>query len=308
MAESPKVFEGSTLALTIFCNGSEIDRSYGIISVSVYRKANAIPYAKIVLRDGDIAKMDFPVSNTDDFKPGTKIKIDAGYGNEKDTVFQGIIVQHGLKIFGNNSSRLIIDVRDETVRMTIGRKNANFTDSKDSDIISNLIGSYSGLTADVEQTNTEFKELVQYYCSDWDYVLSRAEINGLVVIVDDGKVTAKPPQVDASPQLKVTYGEDLMEFQANMDARTQLAAVKGTTWDLKNQAIIEQTGSQPTLNDQGDISTKDLSKVIDLESYNIQTSAPTDKSGMKSWADAQLLKSGLAKIRGKMKFQGSADV
>lgn len=306
MAVSPKVDGDSSISLNIFSNGSKIDSSYGIISVSIVKKANAIPYAKIVLQDGDVAEADFPVSNTDDFKPGNEIKIDAGYGDEQDTVFEGIIVRHGIKIFGNNSSRLIVEVRDKAVKMTVGRKNANYTDSKDSDIISKLIGNYSDLSADVEQTDTEFKELVQYYCSDWDYVLSRAEINGFVVIADDGKVTAKPPQVDTSPQLKVTYGEDLLEFQADMDARTQLAAVKGTTWDLKSQAIIEQQGSKPTLNDQGDISTENLSKVIGLESYNIQTSAPTDKSGMKSWADAQLLKSGLAKIRGKMKFQGSA--
>ena len=38
----------------------------------------------------------------------------------------------------------------------------------------------------------------------------------------------------------------------------------------------------------------------------ITTSAPLESTALKSWADAQLVKSGLARIRGSMKFQGSA--
>lgn len=306
MAVSPKIAGDGLINFTIFSNGKEIDHTYGIISIAIQKKINTIPCARIVLQDGDMAEKDFPISNKNDFKPGTEIKINAGYGEDQDSVFQGIIVKHGIKIFGNNSSRLIIEARDKAVKMTIGRKNANYIDAKDSEIISRLIGNYSGLTADVKETDTQFKELVQYYCSDWDYMISRAETNGLLVIVDDAKVTVTPPETDSDAELKVTYGDDLMEFQAEMDARTQLDSVKATTWDLKSQSIIEQQGSKPSLNAQGDISTEELAKVIGIKSYELQTAAPVVKTGMKSWADAQMLKSGLARIRGKMKFQGSA--
>ena len=52
-------------------------------------------------------------------------------------------------------------------------------------------------------------------------MLSRAEANGLLVIATDGKVTVKPPDTDSKSTLKVTYGFDLMEFTAELDARTQ---------------------------------------------------------------------------------------
>jgi Rhs element Vgr protein len=306
MAESPKVAGDSSVALTIFSNGAEIDDSYGIFSVLIRKKINAIPYARMVFQDGDSAEGDFPLSNKNTFKPGTAIKINAGYGTEQDTLFEGIVVKHGIKIASGNASRLIVEARDKSVKMTVGRKNANFEDAKDSDIIAKLIGNYSGLKTDVKVTDTQYKELVQYYCTDWDYMLARADLNGYMVIVNDGKLTIKPPDLDAKPILKVTYGEDLIDFQADMDARTQLSAVTGRTWQLKDQAIIEQEGSKPKLNKQGNLSSDDLAKVIDLKSYALQTCAPVDKTGMKTWADAQLLKAGLAKIRGKMKFQGNA--
>ena len=121
-------------------------------------------------------------------------------------------------------------------------------DRKDSDVIQQLIGNYSGLSADVASTGTQHKELVQYYCTDWDFMLSRAEVNGLLVMADDGQVTVQPPQVSAQAVLTITYGEDLMEFQADIDARSQLASVKGTSWDLKNQAVVEAQASPPALN------------------------------------------------------------
>ena len=97
MPESPKVSGDNTVKITVLSGGKKIDETYGIVSVTIHKKINTVPYAKLVLMDGDIASGDFPISNTDDFKPGQEIKISAGYGNEEETVFEGIIIKHGLK-------------------------------------------------------------------------------------------------------------------------------------------------------------------------------------------------------------------
>ncbi len=307
MADSPEKNASGVIKLTIFSNGTQIDDSIDIVSVAVSKTINRIPTARIVLLDGDMPEKDFPLSNTDDFKPGAEIKINAGYDEDEETIFQGVIVKHSIKITGNNYSRLVIECRDKAVRMTIGRKNSNYIDSTDGDIITRLIGNYSGLSSDVDSTTTTYKELVQYYCTDWDFLMSRAEINGLLVIVEDGKVTVKAPDTGASPQLAVTYGESLMEFDAEIDARTQLASVKGTSWDLQNQAVVESNAAAPpTLNAQGDLTSADLAAVVGPESFRLQTSAPVEKAVLDKWADGQQLKAGLARIRGHMKFQGSA--
>jgi Rhs element Vgr protein len=305
MARSPNVHGDNTVRITVYSDGQKIDDTCGILSVSVHRKINTIPYARLTIIDGDVTGGDFPISNSDDFKPGREIKVNAGYGHQDDTIFEGIIIKHAIKIAGENDSRLIVEARDKAVRMTIGRKSANYVDSKDSDVIKKLISGYNGLKADVEETDGEHPELVQYYCSDWDYVLSRAETNGFWVNVDDANISVKSPQTDASPELAVRYGEDLIEFQAEMDSRTQLKAVTGTTWSLKDLKIIEQKGAKPDLNDQGNITTDELAAVVNLESFNIQTSAPISQESIKRWASAQRLKAGLARIRGRMKFQGS---
>jgi Rhs element Vgr protein len=306
MADSPKINGGSVVKLTVYSNGAKLDESIQIISIVVSKKINKIPTANIVLLDGNMPEKDFPVSNAEHLKPGAEIKINAGYDQDEETIFQGIVVKHGIKISENNYARLIIECRDKAVGMTIGRKNANYVDTSDSDIIDKLIGNCSGLSSEVASTEPKHKELVQHYCTDWDFMLSRAEVNGLLVIVDDSKLTIKPPQTGESPQLKVTYGEDLMEFNADIDARSQLSTVSGASWDLKTQAVIEEEVGPQTLNKQGDLDSAELAKVIGLKSFRLQTSAPVEKSVLKAWADAQQVKAGLARIRGRMKFQGSA--
>ena len=304
MATSPDAV--GVVRQTVFINGSKLDDSVELVSVSIDKRINRIASATIVLLDGDMPGQDFPVSNTDDFKPGTEIKINAGYGDEEETVFQGIVVKHGLKISGDNFARLVVECRDKAVSMTVGRKNANYVESKDSDVISKLIGNHSGLSADVAATDTTHAELVQYYCTDWDFMLSRAEVNGLLVIVDEGKVSVQPPQVNDSPVLKVSYGHDLIEFDADIDARTQLAEVKGVSWDPKNQQIVAEQSQPKKLNEQGNLDAAELAKVVGLDSFRLQSVAPMEKTALSAWADGQQIKAGLARIRGQMKFQGSA--
>lgn len=305
MADSPAKNSDGPVRLTLQSEGKKIPDSIQVISVTINRSINKVPFAKIVLIDGDMPEQDFPVSNSDNFKPGKKITISAGYGQDEETLFKGLVVKHGIKIDGNNESRLIIECRDEAVKLTVGRKNANYVDSKDSDIISK-IASNAGLSSDVTATNTQNKELVQYYCTDWDFILSRSEVNGYVVTVEDGKLTVKKPETNGSPVLTVKYGQDLFELNADLDSLSQLASVKTVAWDIKTQAAIESKASTETLNKQGDLDSTTLAKVIGLDTFTMQTATSNEESELKDWAKAQQIKSGLARIRGRAKFQGSA--
>ena len=305
MAVSPAADSNDVVRVSIFSNGTQVDGSIQIFSVAIVKAVNKIPFARLVILDGDMPDKDFPVSNADSFKPGATIKISAGYGSDEESVFQGVVVRHGVKISGNNYSRLVVDCKDQAVKLTIGRKNGNFVDSTDSDIIGKVIGN-AGLGKDVTATTEQHKELVQYYCTDWDFILSRAEVNGLLVITEDGKVSVKAPDTGTEPPLKVTYGDDLMEFQADLDAESQLTSVKGASWDLKTQAVVEAEQSPQTLNTQGDLTSTVLAGVVGPSSYRLQTSAPVDKNVLTAWAKGCQIKSGLARIRGRMRFQGSA--
>jgi hypothetical protein len=82
----------------------------------------------------------------------------------------------------------------------LGRNSAHYVDQTDSDVIETLIGK-AVLTADVQQTAIVNKELVQYYCSDWDFMLARADALGLLPAVV-GLQTGVVLKVDADPEAR----------------------------------------------------------------------------------------------------------
>ena len=42
------------------------------------------------------------------------------------------------------------------------------------------------------------RELAQHFCSDWDFMLARAEANGQLVIATDGSLAVKAPGTPAA--------------------------------------------------------------------------------------------------------------
>jgi phage protein D len=236
MPVSPSAQSDGPLRLSVSCDGAA-QEAISVISATIQTALNRIPRAELIIVDGDMPEGQFPVSDGASFAPGSAISISAGYGDAETPLFSGIVVRHGIRIGGDNVSRLIVECRDLATKMTLGRKNANYIDQKDSDVITTLIGNH-GLTAEVAATTTQHRELVQYYCSDWDFVLARAEANGLLVNVAAAKVKVKAPEVGAAAVLSVTWGNDLFAFDADVDARDQWTSAQATAWDPKTQAIV----------------------------------------------------------------------
>ncbi|MEM9326141.1 MAG: Rhs element Vgr protein, partial [Bacteroidota bacterium] len=285
----------------VFSDGEEIGGLFGILSVYVSKRVNKIPTARIILSDGDVSKEDFEVSNGDHFVPGKEIEIHAGYHNTEDPIFKGIVIKHGIKTQKDKTSVLILDLRDATVKMTIGRKNSYFQEVTDSDVIEELIGAYS-LDSEVEATDVEHLELVQYHATDWDFMVSRAEANGQLVFVDDGKVTVQKPDPSQEPLIELAFGHNVFEFEAGIDARDQYAATTSTAWDYSAQEVLEEEGADPGFEEQGNLSASDLADVIGLETWPQQHGGKVTDQELKQWSDAKLLRSRLAKVQGNIKM------
>lgn len=308
MADSPRKNEGRLVRFTVFSEGTSISNGFELTSISVVSEINRIGSATLEFLAGDMPEKDFPLSNMDTLRPGKSITINVGYEDEEDTIFEGLIVSHGLRVPSVGDTLLVVECRDYAVKTTVGRRNAVYENVKDSDVISTVLGNYRDLKLDVDPSANTHKELIQYYCSDWDFVLSRADVNGFVVIPNGKRVSVKAPNVTADPILKITFGEDLIDFSGEVDARDQYNAVQAVGWDPAVQDLVKVEGSAPELNKQGNLSQSDLSKVLDVDTFVLQAGIPLEKGVLKSWADALLLKFGLSRFHGRFSFQGSAMV
>lgn len=310
MADSriiPTQAETDLATFTILSDGQEVSGEIGIENIFVLKSVNKIPTARITIIDGSVPREDFEVSSGDLFVPGNELEIKAGYHSEEDTIFKGIITRHSIQTKKDKPSYLILDLKDESIRMTIGRKNKYFEDVTDSDLIEEIVGEY-GLDSDIELTNVSHQEMVQHHATDWDFMVSRAEVNGKLVFVDDGKVTVKAPDLSAEPIVELAYGHNVVDFEAGMDARDQFNAIKTTSWDFANQEVIEGESDEPSITEQGNITAAELADVIGLDELPLQHSGKVADDELKAWSDAKLMRSRLSKIKGKVKIQGFSDI
>ena len=291
----------------IISNGEELAEEIGLSSIYITKTINKIPQAKLVFFDGSLADEDFTLSAGDLFTPGSELKIKAGYRAVEDPVFKGIVITHGIEAKTGEPSKLIVELRDVSVKMTVGRKNRYFEDVTDSDLIEELLGAY-GADSEVEQTSVTHAEMVQYFATDWDFLLSRAEVNGQLVFVDDGKVTVKAPDMNEEPLLKLQYGHNVVEFEAGMDARDQYSAAVSKSWNFITQEVTELEGNDPGFESHGNISGSDLADVIGLESWGLQHTGHLPDQELQAWADAQILRSRMGKIRGRVTIIGFSDI
>lgn len=305
MADSPTQLGEGVVEVEVLSNGSAISESMQVRSVTVRRGFNAIPVAIVVIEDGNMSQQSFDNSDASTFAPGAKIQISASYRQMKQPLFKGIVIKHGLKISMQNDSRLIIECKSPAAKLAIERHNVNFQKVKDSDVIEGIIETTS-LAADVSATTTTYDELVQYNCSDWDYMLLRAEANGYLVNVQDDTISAGKPDTSASAALSVEYGVDLYDFSADLDAQPQRAGVSSVAWDAGNQKAINGTGSQSSLTGQGNLDQATLAKVLGNAQSCLQSDVVMEADALNDWASGQLLRAELARIRGTMTIQGSA--
>ncbi|MBV7534714.1 type VI secretion system tip protein VgrG [Duganella sp. sic0402] len=306
-APSPVLTGGELVTISITADGKALDSAYQVVSVDIWTGVNKLPRARLVISDGDPHLATFPISETKTLIPGSPLKIALGYDGKSSEVFSGLIYQQGLEISNDGASRLIVDATDKATVMTLARKSAIFENTTDSKVISKLIGD-AGLEAKVSATTPQQPSVVQYYCSDWDLMLTRAQLNGMLVIASAGKIVVAPPDTSASPVLTLAYGLSLLEFHAEMDATTQYraSAIHSYAWDPATQAVAGSAAGSSTVSAPGNLSFDQLAQVFGVSDYVQQTGASLAKADLTAWTSAELTKSRLAKIRGEALFQGSA--
>ncbi|MFN6565514.1 MAG: type VI secretion system tip protein VgrG [Nostoc sp. ChiSLP01] len=288
-----------------------MNSEYNVMSIDIIKEVNKIPIAQIVLLDGDAAKREFAISNTDFFKPGNNIKIKLRYEGEPQkeaTVFEGIVVKHSLQS-DRYGSLLTVDLKDAAIKLTHQRKSAVFRHMADNEIINYIIEPWKLEITSIAATKPKHKEMVQYYCTDWDFILSRADVNGHWVLVDDGKITVEEPNLKGLPKHTFEYGiNDIYEFEMSADISHQYASVESTAWDVKTQTISPPQKAKNVSLSQGNLKAEELAKTIGANQYQLICSGQLDEQERQIWADAKLLKSRLSMLNGRLKVPGFADI
>ena len=135
-------------------------------------------------------------------------------------------------------------------------------------------------------------------------MVTRAQANGKVVVVDDGKLTVKAPDFAQAELETVAYGATLLDFDAEIDVRNQYSKISSFAWDHAKQELVEVEAADPTVSLNGNLEVGELADVIGLENLELKYGGTVADQSIQDWANAKALFNQLSKVRGRVKFQG----
>ena len=311
------------VSFTVKIDGKDVTMDPGgLISLSIGLEVNRIPWARMTFSDGSVEKQDFQKSNKDLFSPGKSLEILLGYSQKQETVFKGIITRHGIKIQEGRPYRMEIECRDPAAKTSTVKKSRYFYDLADHEILQEIIKSYPDLKAGkLKAAGFKHKELVQYQVTDWDFMLLRADANGMCLNLGDGTLDMFSPEIKKVADLQVQFGMgskgiQLLELESEIDARDHYADVKGTTWDYTKQELMdEEAGKTGGVGGgllsavAGSVNGAKVKKVFPDVLYKdnpvqLYHGGDLDSEELNAWVKAKLQRAELSHVRGRVTVAG----
>jgi len=288
------ILVGSSPRLTV---ADALPQTAHVVEIQVEGELNKIPTATVTLRDGNPYEQDFALSSSGLLEPGKFIEVKLGYNGHETTVFKGLItaISHQIQ---ESRSLLVATCKHETVKMTVARHSRHYAEVKDSEIAEQLL-SENGLTDfEVESTPVVHEQLLQHQITDWDFMMTRLDGNGLYYTVEAGKIVIRKPDTSRAPVTTLTYGNNILSFDAALDARVQSTGVISYAWDPTAQEVTETDGTA---------SDEELAAILD-ESVEIRLPGAVDRQSLQLLADAKRNRQSLSQIKGRVRCPGNGDI
>ena len=273
-----------------------------LLSAQVVHLANKLSWARLCFADGAPAQGDFALSSSPLLLPGKTVEVLGGGSSARTTLFQGIVVSHALRMRELGASQLVIECRHAATRLTASRSGRYFHDKSDSDAVGELLALH-GVEGEVEATSLTHEHLVQYDCSDWDFVLARATANGQVLLARGGALDVRTPSLDGEPVLELAHGATLLELDLELDARSQPEQVVTTSWDPVRQKRLESPAEEPAWTEPGNLGPDALAEALGNGRLELcQGEVPEAEA--RAHADAEWRYARVGRVQGRLVCEG----
>ena len=296
-------------------NGQLLDSDFEINKIITFKEINKLGRARIQILGGDYTKNTFNESENKIFDPGNEVEIKFGYDQKLTVIFEGIILKHSISIKEGfikkkSKSLLVIDCVDKAVMLKNSFTTKVFREKTDDQIINSLINNIPGLSCKIDSTNYQHSVLPKYNVDDWNFILQRSKLNGLLVLNSNNKVVIKDPSVsNISPKVTVNNGTGTINFEAHLDSNNQFNSITLGSQDTYNNETFSKVGTSQNGVVTNELnSAKEISKKSSPDDLEINIPYDVDSNELKVLADSLTKISRLQRISGNVKFKGVLDI
>ena len=189
----------------------------------------------------------FKWADSDDFAPGKAVEISTRDENRTSKLLTGEITAIEPQFSQLAGSTLLVRGYDQAHRLHRAKQTKTYIQETDSDIVKK-VARRCGLKVKVDST----REVHEYVCqdnqTDMEFLQERAKLNGYRLYVEDGTLHFRQAPDTESDVPVLEWGENLLEFEAQLSTAQQVTGVIVRSWDpkTKNEIIGQATTPQDT--------------------------------------------------------------
>ena len=224
------------------------------------------------------AKSAFPI--------GTVVTVELGYQSSSTQIFKGFVAMRGAE-FGTRTPFLVLTLMDaRRLMMLTGQQYKLHTQKNYSDIVKEILGSYSKLcTPSIDSTTDDLKDPVSQTKDDYHFItgdlIRKGRADREFFILSD-KAYFRTPRKAKTAIMTLQYGRELIALKTDEGYRDAKIEVTGS--DEENQKSIKGNSSVKKASGQKSILSKTPEIFLADALSNTQKKA-TDKA--KAIADRQ---------------------
>jgi Rhs element Vgr protein len=295
------------VSLKIKIEGVGVTDIVQVQEVFIDMEINSVTAATVVIQErgphGDV----FENSDGDLFIPGKGIEISLGYDDQLETTFKGVVVAQRLRV-KNNLSQLIVSCKDRAYGLTEGRSNAIFQNKKDTDAIQSIVGKYPGISLKVEDSEITIPAIMQYNCTDWDFVVMRAEANNMMVTTHQNTMHIETFDAGKQANFEINTAQFITDIDLKLTGEEMVSGIDLIAWDAKEQQQKSVNVQVSEASSQGNLSVKNIAAAMGKGAAAVYSSASLTEEEMALLGTSMLRKTVMAKIEGSMTMFGTTGI
>ncbi|MDI2146127.1 hypothetical protein KBJ94_29200 [Pseudomonas sp. ITA] len=280
---------------------------------------NQIPLAKVVLSapGGLSADPNAVAGDVQLCQPGTPVVIKITSLQPSVVLFSGLVQQQSYSV-QMGRSELTLKLRHPLQKLVATHRNQFFEEMSDLMILQQLLQDHKIQQGDeMSGLSVEHPQMVQFDCSDWQFIKARLNANGVWLVPDaKGAISVTEPKVAEGEAPHTLYqsemmappGEDealLREAYWQFSGLEQPAAVAVSSWDVGQQAMSQSVQAKPfTLGAEG--LQPDRLLMSDQDQWLLSSTLNLLPSETKALADGRYLALQAKGIQARFTLAGNA--
>jgi Rhs element Vgr protein len=277
--------------------GEELER-VDVRNMVIDHEVGRVSYATLLFNPGRIERhggvQGEPEEVVGRFKAGDKIELFAVKRGAAAPVplFEGEVTKVKLQATASGAS-LQVEARARCHRMTMGRRTVAYASKVETEVFKEL-AERSGVDLRIQKSLQSRVTTVQHNSSDWDFMQLRLEAICCCSLPRLDHLLIAEIAEPSTPDYKFELGENILEFESEMDAAEQFQTIETSSWNDESREF--ETARMDAL-------SSTAVEGIGKDSLTHGGGRPYDE--IYDWARSEMIKRRLAEYRSNVRVYGS---